>query len=303
MRQLPRFVLIALLIVYVVWGSTYFAIRIGLESFPPLLMIALRFLAAGALLFGFMKWRGAPNPTPAQWRDGALVGVLLLGGGTGLVAIAEQTVASGLTAVFIAVTPLLFALWSGWFGHWPTRREWIGIAIGFAGVLLLASGAGLSGSPLGALTLLCAVICWSLGSVLSQKKLKVAPGPMGFASEMIAGGVFLLTVGLLKGEALIVRTSGAGQLAGVAGLVLPGHDRLAGGVFGLHVHAGAGIAGAGLELCLCQPGDRGRARRLARRRNHQHPRNAGDGGDPGQRHAADHHAAQGSGLRARANSV
>jgi len=202
MRQLPRFVLIALLIVYVVWGSTYFAIRIGLESFPPLLMIALRFLAAGALLFGFMKWRGAPNPTPAQWRDGALVGVLLLGGGTGLVAIAEQTVASGLTAVFIAVTPLLFALWSGWFGHWPTRREWIGIAIGFAGVLLLASGAGLSGSPLGALTLLCAVICWSLGSVLSQKKLKVAPGPMGFASEMIAGGVFLLTVGLLKGEAL-----------------------------------------------------------------------------------------------------
>jgi drug/metabolite transporter (DMT)-like permease len=202
MRQLPRFVLIALLIVYVVWGSTYFAIRIGLESFPPLLMIALRFLVAGALLFGFMKWRGAANPTPAQWRDGAIVGVLLLGGGTGFVAIAEQTVASGLTAVFIAVTPLLFALWSGWFGHWPTRREWIGIAIGFAGVLLLASGAGLSGSPLSALTLLCAVICWSLGSVLSQKKLKAAPGPMGFASEMIAGGVFLLVVGLLKGEAL-----------------------------------------------------------------------------------------------------
>lgn len=202
MRQLPRFVLIALLIVYVVWGSTYFAIRIGLGSFPPLLMIALRFLAAGLLLYGFMKWRGAPNPTPAQWRDGGIVGLLLLGGGTGFVAIAEQTVASGLTAVFIAVTPLLFALWSGWFGHWPTRREWVGIGIGFAGVLLLASGAGLSGSPLGALTLLAAVTCWSLGSVLSQKKLKVAPGPIGFASEMIVGGVFLLIVGLLKGESL-----------------------------------------------------------------------------------------------------
>ncbi len=202
MRHLPRFVLIALLIVYVVWGSTYFAIRVGLESFPPLLMIALRFLVAGLLLFGVMKWRGAANPTAAQWRDGGIVGILLLGGGTGFVAIAEQSVASGLTAVFIAITPLLFALWSGWFGHWPTRREWVGIGIGFAGVLLLASGAGLSGSPLGALTLLCAVTCWSLGSVLSQKKLKVAPGPMGFASEMIVGGGFLLLVGLLKGEAL-----------------------------------------------------------------------------------------------------
>ncbi len=202
MRQLPRFVLIALLLVYVIWGSTYFAIRIGLESFPPLLMIALRFLAAGLLLFGVMKWRGAANPSLAQWRDGGIVGVLLLGGGTGFVAIAEQTVASGLTAVFIAVTPLLFALWSGWFGHWPTRREWIGIGIGFIGVLLLASGAGLSGSPLGALTLLCAVTCWSLGSVLSQRKLRMAPGPMGFASEMIVGGGFLLLVGLLKGESL-----------------------------------------------------------------------------------------------------
>ncbi|HTN67536.1 MAG TPA: drug/metabolite exporter YedA [Burkholderiaceae bacterium] len=202
MRHLPRFVLIALLLVYVVWGSTYFAIRVGLESFPPLLMIALRFLVAGLLLFGAMKWRGAANPTVAQWRDGGIVGILLLGGGTGFVAIAEQSVASGLTAVFIAITPLLFALWSGWFGHWPTRREWVGIGIGFAGVLLLASGAGLSGSPLGALTLLCAVTCWSLGSVLSQKKLKVAPGPMGFASEMIVGGAFLLLVGLLKGEAL-----------------------------------------------------------------------------------------------------
>lgn len=204
MRHLPRFVLIALLIVYVVWGSTYFAIRVGLDAFPPLLMIALRFLVAGALLYGFMKWRGAANPTLAQWRDGGIVGVLLLGGGTGFVAIAEQTVASGLTAVFIAITPLLFALWSGWFGQWPTRREWIGIAIGFVGVVLLASGASMAGSPLGALTLLCAVTCWSLGSVLSQRKLKLAPGPIGFASEMIIGGAFLLVAGLIKGETLSV---------------------------------------------------------------------------------------------------
>jgi len=211
MRHLPRLVLLALLTVYLVWGSTYFAIRIGLESFPPLLMIGLRFLIAGILLFGVMKWRDAPAPTSAQWRDGGIVGMLLLGGGTGFVAIAEQTVASGLTAVFIAITPLLFALWSGCFGHWPTRREWIGIGVGFAGVLLLASGAGLSGSPLGALALLAAVTCWSFGSVLSQRKLKMAPGPMGFASEMIAGGLLLVVVGLLRGETL-----NAAMLAGAS---------------------------------------------------------------------------------------
>jgi drug/metabolite transporter (DMT)-like permease len=202
MRQIPRFVLIALLTVYIVWGSTYFAIRVGLESFPPLLMIGLRFLAAGLILYLVMKMRGAKTPTLRQWRDAGIIGILLLGGGTGFVAVAEQTVASGLTAVFIAITPLLFALWSGWFGHWPTRREWVGIAIGFSGVVLLASGAGLSGSPIGILSLFAAVCCWSLGSVLSQQKLRVAPGPIGFASEMIVGGGFLLIVGLLLGESL-----------------------------------------------------------------------------------------------------
>src|SRR5439155_25355901 len=140
MRSLPKFVLAALLTVYVVWGSTYFAIRYALVSFPPFLQMGTRFLAAGLLLYGFLKLRGVPNPTLRQWRDGALIGILLLGGGTGVVAFAEQTVSSSLTAVFIAVSPLLFALWSGLlFGSWPSRREWLGIGIGFGGVLLLAS--------------------------------------------------------------------------------------------------------------------------------------------------------------------
>lgn len=204
MRTLPKSVLIALLTVYLVWGSTYLAIRYALVSIPPFLQMGTRFLAAGLILYAFLKLRGKPDPTLREWRDGGIVGILLLAGGTGVVAFAEQTVSSSLTAVFIAVSPLLFALWSGLFGHWPTRREWVGIAIGFGGVVLLASGSGLSGQMRGILALGIAVICWSLGSILSQKRLKVAPGAMGFASEMLVGGAFLMVISWLRSESLIL---------------------------------------------------------------------------------------------------
>lgn len=213
MRALPKFVLLALLTVYVVWGSTYLAIRYALVSFPPFLQMGTRFFAAGVLLYGYLKLRGVPNPNARQWRDGALVGILLLGGGVGMVAFAEQTVSSSLTAVFIAVSPLLFALWSGLFGNWPSQREWIGIATGFGGVMLLASGAGLSGQPVGMLALCAAVTCWSLGSVLSQKRLKLAPGAMGFASEMLAGGAFLMLVSWLRGESVSLPLNGTAVAA------------------------------------------------------------------------------------------
>lgn len=204
MRALPRFVLFALLTVYVVWGSTYLAIRYALVSFPPFLQMGSRFFVAGLLLYGFLKLRGAANPTWRQWRDGGLVGILLLAGGTGIVAYAEQTVSSSLTAVFIAISPLMFALWSGLLGSWPSQREWIGIGIGFGGVVLLASGAGLAGQPAGLLALFVAVCSWSLGSVLSQKRMQLAPGAMGFASEMLVGGAFLLVVSLLRQEAVVL---------------------------------------------------------------------------------------------------
>lgn len=204
MRALPRFVLFALLTVYVVWGSTYLAIRYALVSFPPFLQMGSRFFVAGLLLYGFLKLRGTANPTWRQWRDGGLVGILLLAGGTGIVAYAEQTVSSSLTAVFIAISPLMFALWSGLLGSWPSQREWIGIGIGFGGVVLLASGAGLAGQPAGLLALFVAVCSWSLGSVLSQKRMQLAPGAMGFASEMLAGGAFLLVVSLLRQESVVL---------------------------------------------------------------------------------------------------
>lgn len=200
MRALPNRVLFALLTVYIVWGSTYFAIRIALESFAPFWLMGSRFLVAGAVLFVWLKWRGAPSPSWRQWRDGAAVGVLLLGGGMGMVAVAEQYVSSGMTAVFIASSPLMFAVWGGLFGDWPTRLQWVGIAAGFMGALLLASGSEFSAHPVGVLALIGAISCWTLGSVLSQKKLKLAPGAMGFASEMLAGGIFLTIAAWLSGE-------------------------------------------------------------------------------------------------------
>lgn len=200
MKHLPRRVLFALLTVYIVWGSTYFAIHIALASFPPFLLMGTRFLMAGALLYAWQKWRGAANPSRMQWRDAGIIGILMLGGGMGLTAVGQQYVSSGLTAVFIACSPMILSFCTGLFGVWPNRREWLGIVIGFAGAILLASGGEFSAQPMGIVALLGAILCWDIGSVLSQRKLTLAPGGMGFASEMLLGGVFLIAVALLKGE-------------------------------------------------------------------------------------------------------
>lgn len=200
MRALPPYVLFALLTVYLVWGSTYLAIHVALQSFPPFLLMGSRFLVAGSLLFVCLKWRGKPNPNRRQWRDAGIVGILLLGGGMGLTAVGQQYVSSGMTAVFIACSPMIMSLCAGMFGVWPNKREWLGIASGFGGALLLSGSAELSAQPLGMLALLGAIICWDLGSVLSQKKLHLAPGAMGFASEMLLGGAFLCVIGFALGE-------------------------------------------------------------------------------------------------------
>ena len=199
-RSLSGRVLLALATVYVVWGSTYYAIRVALASFPPFLQGGIRFLAAGSLLFAFLRLRGKPLPDARQWRDGAIVGVMLLAVGNGGVVFAEQYVPSSLAAIFVGSGPLLAALWSGAFGTWPQRTQWIGIVLGFVGVMLLSSGAQLSNHPLGLLALMCSVTSWTLGSVLSQKKLKLAPGAMGFATELLAGGAAMLAIGLLRAE-------------------------------------------------------------------------------------------------------
>ena len=202
MFALPSLVVIALFTVYVVWGSTYFAIHIALASFPPFLLMGTRFLAAGTALFLYMIWRGKALPSWRQWRDATLVGSMILGGGMGLTSYAQQYISSGLTAVFVACSPFILALFIGMYGEWPNRREWLGILIGFAGAVLLAGGADFSAKPIGIIALLGAIACWNIGSVLSQRQFSMAPGAMGFASQMLAGGVFLTAISWISGEHL-----------------------------------------------------------------------------------------------------
>lgn len=199
-HPLDRFAVpLALLALYVIWGSTYLAIRIAVVSFPPFLMAGVRFLLAGCLLYTILRARGAANPTRAQWRGSATVGGFLLLGGMGGVAFAEQWVASGLAATMIATTPLWTALFAGLWGRWPTRLEAAGLGVGFAGVVLLNLEGNLRANPEGAIILLLAPALWAFGSVWSAR-LSLPSGMMASAAEMLTGGVLLLLAGLLTGQ-------------------------------------------------------------------------------------------------------
>ena len=197
----------ALLACYLVWGSTYLAIRLALASFPPFFQMGTRFLAAGVLLMGWVLWRRAaspgtatPLPTPREWRNALVVGTLMLGGGMGLTATGSQYVGSGLIATFIAVTPMMVCGWGLLFGQRPGRLELAGMVVGLAGVLLLVRGASFSASPVGIACIAGATLAWSLGSVLQTSRLPLAAGPTGFASEMLCGGAVLMLISLALGE-------------------------------------------------------------------------------------------------------
>ena len=193
--------LLALATVYLVWGSTYFGIKLALEGYPPFLMAGMRFLGAGIALYAWLRLRGTPAPTRAQWRTTAVMGALLLGGGNGLVCLAETTVSSGMAAIAVASMPLWAGLFGWWYGRNPSRREWLGLVIGFAGVVLLNLQGELRGSPAGALALLLAPIAWAFGSMWSRGKPLPTPF-MGTAAQMLAGGALMLLIGALRGETL-----------------------------------------------------------------------------------------------------
>ena len=196
----PLAIALALAAVYVVWGSTYLAIRFALEGgWPPLLMGGLRFLASGLVMYAMLRWRGVAAPTLAQWRNAAFAGVLLLGMGNGLVCIAEQTVSSGLAAVAVASVPLWMALFAALRGEHPRRAEWIGLGVGFAGVAWLNAGSSLAASPTGLVALLVAAIAWSYGSIWSRGR-DLPPPFMTAAAQMLCGGAAMLVAGLALGE-------------------------------------------------------------------------------------------------------
>ena len=198
----PRLLIpLALLALYVIWGSTYLGIRFALESYPPFLLAGVRFLGAGLAMYAFLRLRGVTPPTPRQWRNAAVTGVLLLLGGNGLVCYAEETVSSGIAAVAVASMPLFAAVFSGMYGQWPNRREAVGLMVGFLGVVVLNLGSGLSGSRLGALALITAAMCWAFGSAWSKRQ-DMPAGPMNTAAQMLCASVALLLVGLGIGERL-----------------------------------------------------------------------------------------------------
>jgi len=193
---------LALLGVYLIWGSTYLAIRIALIDFPPFLMGAIRFFIAGVLMFAVLRWRGVALPTRRQWFNCAVTGTLLLGFGNGLVCYAEQTVASGLAAVAVASMPLFAALFAGFYRQWPSGIEWVGLIVGFIGVVVLNFGGDLGGSPLGALALLGAAATWAFGSVWSRRRDMPHPA-MSTAAQMLCGSVALGVVALLTSEHVV----------------------------------------------------------------------------------------------------
>jgi drug/metabolite transporter (DMT)-like permease len=191
---------LALTALYLIWGSTYLAIRFALEGgLPPLLMAGGRFVLAGGLMYAALRFRGVPAPTRAQWRNLAVMALLLLVFGNGMVCVAEQSVSSGLAAVAVASAPLWMGLFSTLRGQHPSRIEWVGLAIGFVGVVWLNVGSSLVASKIGMIALLVATVAWSYGSIWSRGR--DLPSPcMGAAGQLLLGGVVMLVAGFAIGE-------------------------------------------------------------------------------------------------------
>ncbi len=203
----PSAVWAGIVTLYFVWGSTYLGIRVCVASMPPFVMGGLRFVAAGAILIPgvVLASRGRMSrPTPAQVRDAAIVGSLLLGGGMGLVAWGEQTVASGVAALLIALMPMWVGLLARVaFGDRMPRRAVAGTAIGLTGVAVLAGPALSAGGSeaTGILALLVSPMCWATGSLYATRR-AILPRPALFATgiEMLAAGLLMLLIAIPTGE-------------------------------------------------------------------------------------------------------
>ena len=199
-------ILAAFAAIYLIWGSTYLAIRFAVETLPPFLMLATRFGVAGVLLFGWLRLRGMPMPRPREWVGSAVVGALLLVGGTGAVAWAEQWIPSGLAALIVTIVPVWMVLldWLRPGGRKPTRPVVAGLILGFAGVALLIGPVELGGGGrmqyLGALVVVFGTISWATGSVLGSRFPHPSAPRMAAALQMMMGGLLLLVLGSVLGE-------------------------------------------------------------------------------------------------------
>lgn len=207
--------------VYIIWGSTYLAIRFAVESIPPLMMIGGRFLLAGLILYPILRLRGTPAPTRRNWVAASVLGFMMLGVGTGTVAWAEQYIHSGLAALIVATVPMWMVLidWIRPGGQGPGRKVLLGLGIGFVGVALIigpvdlaavrsgTEAAGDMGSGTATAQLLAVVaivlasLSWATGSVFSRHAPLTESPLMAAAQEMMAAGAIMILIGVAIGEA------------------------------------------------------------------------------------------------------
>lgn len=209
-RPLPRrfAVALALVSVYVIWGSTYLGIRYALDGFPPFLLGALRMASAGALMYGVLRWRGQAAPSVRQWKNLAVMGLWMVLLSNGLVNYAEVHVSSGLAAVAVASTPLWVGLFGVLRGQHPNRGEWLGLVVGFLGVLWLNLGGELRATPAGMLALIVASLAWAWGSIWSRDQ-DLPPPFMSAAGQMLCGALWMLGTAALTGERIHAMPSAA----------------------------------------------------------------------------------------------
>ena len=192
-------VVLALLAVYLLWGSTYYAIVVALPGYPAFLLTAVRMFLAGTIMYAVLRWRGAPPPTRAQWPRIAILAIFMTVLSNALVNLAEVSVSSGVVAIGVAAMPLWAGLFSALRGHHPSRGEWLGLVVGFGGVVWLNIGSEMKLSIIGAACVLAAPIAWAWGSIWSRGK--DLPEPiMSSATQMLCGSVMALAVGLALGE-------------------------------------------------------------------------------------------------------
>jgi drug/metabolite transporter (DMT)-like permease len=221
----PALVWLALGVVYLVWGSTYLAIRVMVRDLPPLLAAGSRFVLAGALMALILRIRrgpGAMRVTPRQLAGAALIGLLLPAAGNGLVTVGEQSVPSGIAALLVAIVPLWVILLRSLSGDRPRAATWIGVLVGFAGLALLVLPTGGSGEAAwgGVLLIIVATVGWATGSWL-QPRLTLPESPFVLtAYEMLAGGLAMLVAGVVRGEAADIDMAGVGLASAAAWIYL-----------------------------------------------------------------------------------
>jgi len=192
--------------IYLVWGSTYLAIRYAIETIPPFIMGGARFLASGVLLYVWARYRGAPKPKRLHWRNAVIAGAFLLLGGNGAVVWAEQYVPSGLTALLVSILPfwLVIIEWLRPPRRRPSGLILVGLVLGFIGIIVLIGPGNIGGQgdiPLvGALVLILGSLSWAIGSFWSRDAELPRSGLLTTGMEMLGGGALLLIVGVLSGE-------------------------------------------------------------------------------------------------------